>query len=495
MNCDLLFIKPSEQKTVYGGLSDFQLTAFEPPLWAALLAAYARAKGYNAEILDTQTENFSFEDTYLHIKSLMPRLLVICVSGTNPSASTMNMLAAEKIIRICKENMLGIPVALHGIHPSALPEESLMNGKADFVCMGEGFECICALLECLKNDKPDKLPKIDGLAYRQGDKIYRNKAAEIINDLDSLPRAAWDLLPMQKYRAHNWHCFDDISRRQAYAILWTSLGCPFNCHFCCINSIFGKKPGIRYRHPQKIIEEIDFLVNEYGVRNIKIVDELFAVNEKRVIEICRLITERKYDLNIWAYARVDTVSKKMLHAMKNAGINWLAYGFESGSRKSLDAVGKGYDLDAVSEITNMTYGEGLYIIANYLFGLPDDDYEGMLATLVMAMEINAEWANFSSVMAYPGSGLYDDALRQNLRLPDSWQGYSQYSYDCFPMDTKHLKAEQVLAFRDYAFDTYYKNPMYLEKIKQRFGTETVKHIRKITEYSLKRKHTEGMWGT
>ena len=91
-----------------------------------------------------------------------------------------------------------------------------------------------------------------------------------MRSLDEIPMPAWDLLPMEKYRAHNWHCFDHIEERQPYAVLYTSLGCPFDCSFCCINALFGKHM-IRYRSLDKVIAELDFLVNTYGIKNIKII--------------------------------------------------------------------------------------------------------------------------------------------------------------------------------------------------------------------------------
>jgi radical SAM superfamily enzyme YgiQ (UPF0313 family) len=294
---------------------------------------------------------------------------------------------------------------------------------------------------------------------------------------------------MQKYRAHNWHCFDRIQDRQPYGVIYTSLGCPFKCSFCCINAIF-EKPGIRYRSPEKVIEEIDFLVRTYQIRNLKIMDEMFALKESHVVRLCELISERGYDLNLWAYARVNTVSPGMLTKMKQAGIHWVAYGFESGNQKVLEKVSKGANLKQAREVVQATYDAGLYIGANFIFGLPEDDFESMQDTLFMALNINAEWANLYTTMAYPGSKLYQEALKKGWALPETWQGYSQYAYDSLPLPTKHLRAGQVLSYRDYAFHTYFSNPRYLHKIRRVFGPETEQHIREMSAHKLPRKYAE-----
>ena len=484
---DILIIKPGSQKQIYGELSLFNLTAIEPPFWAALLAGYLRSLGYSVLIYDAEVEEWSYQETAKKIKEVNPVLAMISVSGSNPSASTMNVTGAGNILRHLREIAPEITTILHGLHPSALPERTLSEKAVDFVCQGEGFYTLPLLVDTVKN-KADNF-QIEGLWFRKKKKICSNHRPPLFKNLDALPMPAWDLLPMKKYRAHNWHCLDDIHHRQPYGVIYTSLGCPFNCTFCCINAIFGK-PGIRYRSPQNVIDEIDYLVQNFGIRNIKIIDELFGMNESRVAEICDLISERQYDLNIWAYARVDTITPLMLNKMKQAGINWLAYGFESGSKKVLQGVRKSYETDQIADSVRKTYDEGINIIANFMFGLPDDDYLTMQETLSLALEINTEWANFYTTMAYPGSKLYDEALRKGWRLPETWNGYSQYAYETLPLPTNHLTAAEVLTYRDYAFEVYFRNPRYLHKISNSFGSAALQHIQEMTRHKLDRKYKQ-----
>ena len=483
---DIVLVKPGSQKQLYGELSAFNLTAIEPPMWAALLAAYMREHGYSVVLYDAEVENWSYEVTAQKIKDANPTLAVISVSGTNPSASTMNMTGAGIILTHLKEIAPETKTLLAGLHPSALPERTLMEETVDFVCEGEGIYTLPKLVDALKAKKDD-FP-IEGLWYKKDGKAVSNPRAPLVKDLDQLPMPAWDILPMEKYRAHNWHCFGNINNRQPYVAIYTSLGCPFRCSFCCINALFGK-PGIRYRSPDIVIEEIDFLVKNHNMRNIKILDEMFVLKESHVVHLCDLIIERGYDLNMWAYARVNTVNETMLRKMKQAGINWVAYGFESGNKKVLKGVTKGYNIDMVESVVKMTYDAGLYIGANFIFGLPDDDYDSMRETLDLAIEINAEWGNFYSTMAFPGSQLYQQAIKEGWPLPETWQGYSQYAYETLPLPTKYLSGPEVLKFRDGAFKEYFSKPQYLEKIRRKFGQETVAYILDMLKNELKRKYT------
>jgi len=326
---------------------------------------------------------------------------------------------------------------------------------------------------------------IPGLLYRDGERLVDNALAAPVEDLDTLPRPAWDMLPMHKYRAHNWHSFGHIAQRQPYAVIYTSLGCPFRCTFCCINTLYGQNK-IRYRNVENVVDEIEFLVNTYGIKNIKLLDEMFAMNEERVIRLCDLIIERGFDLNIWAYARVNTVSQRMLEKIRKAGITWLAYGFESANERVLKSVSKGYRMDQVQQVVDWTRQAGIHICDNDTVGLPEDDYDSMNQTMALMVEMNAEWANIYSTMAYPGSQLYTDAVAQGLPLPENWLGFSQYSRDCLPLPTKYLSGGQVLAFRDYAFETYFRNPRYLDMIARTFGRETSDHILQMSAHRLTR---------
>jgi radical SAM superfamily enzyme YgiQ (UPF0313 family) len=347
----------------------------------------------------------------------------------------------------------------------------------------------------LKNPVPH-FAGVPGLWYREGGQVRETPDQPLIADLNQEMRGvAWDLLPMDRYRAHNWHCLDGL-QREPYAALYTTFGCPFHCTFCCIQAPFKsgeRSAGIRettnsYRYwsPDTVVEQIDLLVNKYGVRNLKIADEMFVLNKKHVLGICDRIIERGYDLNIWAYTRVDTIKEGMLDKLKAAGVNWLAFGIEAGADRVRDNVDKSFDQKEVYEVIRRVRASGINVIANYIFGLPEDDLETMRATLDLAIDLNCEFANFYSAMAYPGSPLYTMAVNRGVPLPAKWTGYSQHARDCQPLPTKYLTARDVLRFRDEAFLRYYTNQRYLEMIGRRFGQETVEHIKEMTSYRLER---------
>ncbi len=484
---DLLLVNPSNKKQVYGKLGP-DLACIEPPLWTGLIASFVREKGVIVKIIDADAQGWDAQITAEKIIEINPLVCGIGVIGANPSASsTPKMPATANIVEILKEKSPNIKIILYGIHPSALPEKTLGETKTDFVCKGESFYTILEIVRTLKKGEFPGETKIPGLWYINNGTLVANGWGRLVENLDDMPFVAWDLLPMDKYRAHNWHCFGHLDKRQSYAIVYTSFGCPFSCTYCNIKALYDGKPGIRFRSPKKVVDEIEFLVKEYKVKNIKILDELFVLNEARLMEFCDLVIEKNFRVNFWAYARVDTVNAKVLAKMKKAGINWLAYGIEAGSKKVREGVVKGrFDHAQIKKVMDMTRVAGIYVIGNFMFGLPDDDFETMQDTLNLAKELQCEYVNFYTTMAYPGSLLYEE-LANKAAVSDNWIEYSQFNYQTKPLSTKYLSSAEVLRFRDKAFNEYYNDSNYLKMMENKFGKETVEHIKQMMSYNIKRR--------
>lgn len=484
---DVVLVNPGNMYAVYQELGR-TFTAIEPASLAGLFATYLRRKGLSVEIVDVPALNLEPRQAAQLIHgNFRPTLTVMVVYGIQPSASTQNMPAAGETCRALKELDPTCRIMMTGTHPSALPERTMREESIDFVCDREGPDTVLATVRAIKAGGSN-FRGIPSLWYRVGAVVMSNPPGELIDNLDAeMPGVAWDLLPMDSYRAHNWHSFEHINDRRPYASLHTSLGCPYKCTFCCINAPFGK-PSYRLWSPETVIEDIGVLVERYGVKNIKFVDEMFVLNRSHVLGICDRIIERGYDVNIWAYARVDTVKDEFLDRMRRAGIRWLALGIESGSKHVRDGVEKGrFGVSEILSVVRKIQNAGINVIGNYIFGLPDDTQETMQQTLDLALEANCEFANFYCAMAYPGSKLYDLALKNGWQLPESWIGYSQHSYETHPLRTDALTSAEVLRFRDQAFDTYFSSASYLDLVKRKFGSEVLGHIREMSSITLKRK--------
>lgn len=504
---DLLIVNPSS-RSAYGDLADDDVVAVEPPLWARLIAGYVRDRGHTVKILDAEAVGASPRAVASWTNAYRPRLVAIVAYGHQPSASTQQMTGAGEVARAIKR-LPGqwVPIIMVGGHAAALPERTMQEESVDFVCTGEGPVTIDGLLRVAKDLFPTGLPvpgpfdplpvmpnltHVPGLMWRKLSEVMRNPPAPLIDDLSSLHGDAWDLLPMDRYRAHNWQCFGDLGARQPYASIFTSLNCPFRCSFCCISAPFGGGNSYRMRDPKDVVREIIGLHEKHGIRTFKIVDEMFVLNERHYTAICEgLINDAPpwfstEGINIWAYARVDTVKPHTLALMRRAGFRWLALGIESGSKYVRDGASKRLKNDDIAGVVRAIQAAGINVIGNFIFGLPDDDLRSMRETFDLAVELNCEMANFYSAMAYPGSPLYAEAVAKGWTLPATWAGYGQHARECRPLDTLHVSGAEVLRFRDAAFHAYFTGARYLDMVERKFGAATLAHVRAMTERRLNR---------
>ena len=470
---DILFISPDSSREVYQGLAD-RYSAIEPPVWCLLLAGALRDK-YSVGILDPLAERLTDEQVWLKIARNRPKLICFVVYGQNPNSGTTNMAGAARLAQSIKDHEQ-IPIAFIGSHPSALPEETSKLPYVDYVLPGDGLE---GLRRVMEGARP-------GVVWSR------------IAKTEEFPGYAWDLIPsLDHYRAHVWHCNFDESKRSPFAAIYTSLGCKFKCDFCMINMVNRESPdqldssmstGIRYFSTEFVLRELATL-QKMGVKNVRISDEMFFFNKHHYLPIVRGIVDAGIDLNLWAYARVDTVRPEYLAEFKKAGVNWLCLGIEASNQTIRREISKGsYEETDVRKVCREIQDAGINLLANFIFGLPDEDIASMEQTLALAKEINAEHTNYYPCMALPGTPLYRQAVAQGTALPENWGGYSFHSYDCVPLPTKHCTAAEVLAFRDSAWLSTSTDPRYLEMVDRKFGTADA--IRKQAEIKLKRKLLE-----
>ncbi len=486
---DLLLVFPNNRARAYGTLAS-DIAAITPPVQAGLTAAYVREQGYTVDILDADADNLDAAQTAQRIREIDPRVAIVCTDHVN-SGDVTKMAAASELLTRLREQGNTVPIMLEGVVPTAYPEQMLRNEGADLICEGEAFTPVIELLQHLKEKGwATRLEEnqIVGVWARYGNDVVRSVRAPLFRNVDELPMTAWDLIPPHKYRAHIWQCFDDLSKRSPYATLATNYGCPYGCTFCSVNVVAGGS-NFRPRSPEKVLDEIDYLVHEHGVRTIRLLDNVFTIRLDLAEQICDMIIERGYDLNMWAYARVESIKHiDILHKMKRAGINWLVYGIESASERVRVGVDKGSREQSIHEALHWTQEAGINILGNFIFGLPGDDYEAMQMSYDMAVEYNFEWANFYCAMAYPGTALHEQALKEGIALPPTWSGYGHFSPDAWPLSTEHLKPHEILRFRDEKVQEYFARPEYLRMMEKKFGPEIVAYIQEIYSIPIPRNY-------
>ena len=489
--CDVVLVHPSKSGT-YGQVESLASTT--PDILLGLVDAYVESNGLTSVIIDLDITKISEQDLLSLIAKLNPKLLGVFSTGVNVSASTQTMPAVIDFFKDIVVNLTDkIKTFVYGGHPTVLPERTLKETSADYVIIGEGYEAIVLLIKSLI--KGTNVNNIDGIAYIKEDLL--GNVTTVINtmpkmiDINTLPMINWSKLNPKLYRAHNWHCFgSDINNRMPYGVIWTSMGCAYPCDFCCINNLYSKRT-FRFRDMQAVVNEIDILVNDYGVKNLRIMDELFVIRHPRVEEFCDLMDERGYDLNIWCYARVDSVTPQILKRLKKIGVNWIGYGFEAGDNEDvLKSINKAVKKGSLSndEVIKITREAGINMIGHAILGLYDDDEDSIRKNVDFLRKHQFEWNNIYPAFAYPGTPFYDQYVGEGIiEEPRSWEEYGLYSDECKPLPTKHLTSAQVLRLRDELFNEYYSDQNVQDNLRIKFGQKTIDHINEMLSVKLKRK--------
>jgi anaerobic magnesium-protoporphyrin IX monomethyl ester cyclase len=454
-----------------------------PPLGLAYLGGYLEEKGHKVEILDAFA---SGKDKKVQVKDevrvgLDWKSIAKQVELRKPDVVGINSLFSsqadnmQKVARLVKDHDKDIPVVVGGAHVSSVPREVLSNHDIDYVVIGEGEETLRALLARLERGKP--LSDLDGFAYRQDGNVKVIPKTRFIEDLDVLPMPARHLLPMEQYGLGRGA---ELMRTPS-TTMTTSRGCPMHCVFCSIHSVFGWK--WRSRSPRKVVEEIELLVNKYGIREIHFVDDNLTLNKKRMMEICDLIVQRGLDIR-WAAPNgvaIWTLDKELLIKMKKSGCYSLCFGIESGDPDTLKFIGKPINLTSVEKTIKIANQTGIWTHGFFVFGFPYETERSVMNTLSFAVRSDLDLASFFIATPYPATRLYEIMKKEGMITNEDWAGLRTMTAVA---DTKYFKKEELdrlqielyKAFFKKRIVNYMKPRVLYQRLKRLTGIEVISFI-------------------
>ncbi len=419
-----------------------------PPLGLLYIASVLLEKDHKVELLDARALSLSKNDVKQEIAGRKPDVVGI-------SSMTFNISEAFDIAEIVKNVDKDIKVMIGGAHPTALPTETLEECKhIDIVVYGEGEETVPELMEAIEGKKT--LENIKGIAYRDGGKIIKTPPRPLIEDLDTVPFPARDLLPWEKYQRLTHRTLFSKNVDKPYTTMMTSRGCPYGCVYCD-KSAFGRK--WRGRSAENVVAEILLLVEKYKVGEVTFHDELFTFDRERVIKICELMIKNGIDISWACDARADTVDQHMLNMMKKAGCTTVFFGVESGDDKILKNIQKNESLDEMRDAVKMAKKAGLNVSASFIFGLPGETVETANATLEFAKALNADIALFNIATPFPGSPLFKQLEKEGRILTHDWSKYNPHISEVYVHE--NLSSEIISKLHNEAYKSYYMRPKYI----------------------------------
>ena len=410
-----------------------------PPLNLAYLASMV-CTDHRVKILDASIEGFNMQDVIKYIKHNDPDL--IGFTGT-----TTMMPDIYRLSVLCKEYNKDIKIALGGHHVSFMPEYTFNEcSSIDFIIRGEGELTFSELVNAL--EKKHALSQIKGLSFRYDHTVKNNPDRGFVENVDSLPSPAYDLLSMDKYRKNNVN----------FSSILSSRGCPFHCVFCSSSSQLGHK--WRAHCVDRIMNELKILYEKYGKDEFEFVDDTFTVSKKRVLDLTKRIRQEGLDISWVASSRVDTFSKEIGTAMKKSGAHTVYFGIESGSEETLRFIGKGITLEKAKDSVSTAHKTGLKTIGTFVFGFPNETKEDIKKTLSFSRKIGLDIAQFTIATPYPGTRLWDYAQKKNLISTFDWSKYSTLEPI---MKLEHFSTQAIEKIFRHAYFRFYLRPSILIK--------------------------------
>ena len=387
------------------------------PLGIASLASALRTSGFTAEYLDLHDYDWPFVEALLTESA--PDMVGI-------SCFTFGRGNAMRLAALSKRVLPEAPVVMGGPHATFFPAQVLGSGNVDLVVLGEG-EITSVELARRLTEGPDRrslreriqgreLDNVLGIAFLRDGRVHQTPARESVTDLDVFPFPAYDAFDLDQYKSPEIpEQFLDLPGTH----VMTSRGCPFKCEFCSVNRFFKGKWA--FRSPESVADELEELMADKGVKHVYFSDDLFSLNQKRTIGICKEILDRKLDLVWMAETRVDCVNEEMLAWMRKAGCYRVYYGVESGSPRILKSVNKGFTTAQVRRAFDMTHRAGLEPCCFLMVGNPGETEETIDETIEFIQEIRPASSPIVGITTIlPGTKQYELSKMQGLITDDFW---------------------------------------------------------------------------
>jgi len=375
-----------------------------PPLGVMYIAAVLEENGYSADVLDASLDGLSDRQILDEVRVRRPDIVGL-------SCTTHNRLEMRDVAHAIKKAFPDVAVVAGGPHVSFTPEDTLRHTAVDAVIIGEGEMKTLDLV----SGKP--LDEIPGLAYRNGDEIVINPDRGFIKDLNSLPSPARHKVDMTRYPGYN-----TLKRRTTHVL--SNRGCPFGCIYCCATHFWGK--STRSLSSEKVIDEIDVLVNKHGYRALYFYDDAFTADKKKAQTVCSALIEKKLGI-IWGTStRIDLVNADLLKMMAKAGCRQIDYGLETLNPPAQQKVGTKASFERARDVIRMTIDAGVRHVKVYLIiGLPGDSPSGMRETFAKTLSTCATEVSTQVLRIYPGTPIERMAVERGM-LPQRFSWYEDF---------------------------------------------------------------------
>ena len=461
-----------------------------PPIGLAYLAGSLIEAGHEVKIIDTvaiSNEKRPFMGTHIcfgltdeeiikEIKDFSPDLVGV-------GGFTIQHARIREIVSSIKSYNPALKVVVGGVHATAMPEYVMKKTETDYVIQGHAEFSLIALVDALKSGEQSAIEEVDGICYRDGDKIIITPKKIFHSDLDAIPLPARQLLDHEKYKN------DDVSMP-----VLTSRSCPLRCTFCSIHIAAGLK--WLDRDPIKVVDEIEGLVKDWGYKTVSIFDDAANVRPKRLIKICQEVVDRKLDVRLTFPGSliIQYLTEELLSWMKRAGAISLALPLEHPNEHMRNSIiKKGLSLEKAHQAMQWCREVELLSVVTLIIGMPEETEE-TLKEMVEYVKNNAKRFDLLSVFIatpFPGTAFYDKCIEEGYLVNPEKNEFLDFDTYTAHISTPTMSREMAREYKEKVEKAFMENRVLdfpletIRKAMRRPDEETLSLIRE--EYFRKAK--------
>lgn len=423
----------------------FKVNKLSPPLGMAILSSMLRLNNHQVKIFDIEALKTTIEEQITSIIEFSPD--IIGVFGTSPISKYI-----KESIAVLHNNLPKSKIVVGGPHATLFPEDFFNdNISVDYAFMGEAEYSIVEFVNQIEMFGSVKFPdKIDGIVYKTNGQIYKHTVTPRIENLDALPFPSYDLLPLEKY-------FETGSTEKVITMM-TSRGCPNNCIYCADPVLYGHK--YRSRSAKNVVEEMKYLSQNHDIKHFVFYDANFNADKERVKKICMQLTTEKLDITWRARVRADNIDRESVEMMKNAGCTELSIGVESGSERMLKIINKKESKEEIRNAFNLIKEYNIWLVGYFMFGIPGETTNDADETIQFAIELDPDWALFSTATPLPGTEFLKIAKASNWIISNDLNNYKA-NFDTPVISYENFTSSQIKYYVNSAYEKFYLRKEWL----------------------------------
>jgi radical SAM superfamily enzyme YgiQ (UPF0313 family) len=410
----------------------------EFPLGVAYLASALRDAGHEVVIYSQDVFHYQEEHLTKYLDSHSVDMVAMGMVAGYFQYKKLLLISSAVNKSVNRKNFVYV---LGGHMFSPEPEYFLRKSGADYVVIGEGERTIVELCAVLGKVGMEYLPQVNGLAYLKDNKLVKTNPRELIQNLDLISFPSWFLFDMNHYCLSP---FPNMKYTDRTFPVLASRGCIFTCNFC-----YRMVPGIRFRSPQNIVEEIRLLKERYHITYIAFYDELLMGSVQRTKDICNAIIDSNLDIRWCCDGRLNFATTEVLKLMKKAGCVFINYGIESLDEKVLKNMNKKLTIKQINQGVNNTIMEKISPGLNLIWGNIGDSESSLRKSVdfILSHTDYSQMRTIRPVTPYPGSELYYDAIKEG-KLKDIKDFYENKhkNSDLLSVNFTNLTDEQFYTY-------------------------------------------------